>query len=1131
MRGNALLSEEDDGGSDALFAEQADTDRALRQLFGTAIADRYVDFCRLCSGRLPLRVSRPLAGHALRELDSLIRSVLAAPMEALPQEDEHQAKKRAAALNALKDMEFDEATLQRTERALKPQLNHRTQIEKIVKQLGLAPDGDIAKLWFELTRVVEFAHQRSFHERLEADAAFRVEFALKVDTVIRAVVTQLQDRYTALTRRAKEIAKLRPAQGVKLFRREIPGALPLLRYFYDNLSEDWLPLLEKEGLLGEPLPDEQLADVSQLRAWPAGQFLVRMASSTNEETRAIVARALRAVASSTHSDVQRAGLDAVAVLPVPEAAAMVDVVEGWLTPEFAPMSASPHALLKRLSEGGEMAAALRVTAALFRVSRRDGEVTSFFDPTMYDHYLLAAVGSLEKAGPLQALPQFCDALMEASRLDRSLQGIREEDYSYYTVPSLEPSPTDGGDVLSALVRAIVRFADAAIKMDPAHVRRVIDILGNYSPKIFRRIALHALASATQAAPDLAEACLTDQALIDADWCRQEYGKLARSWFGRLPAARQTEILAFIDSVGSDRIEVWHAEFEAYYKRKAGPEDDRRHREATFRDIVWEWQEVLPPDRRAGLEKTVAEQGGRDSWMERHFPKEPLTLTRATMQQQPVDDTVAHLVAWKPSDAQARTVPGLAFELQESVAGSPQIFSAGAPKFAALRPVFIRHFLDGLRQPAANGLELDWASIFDLLDTVIARATLESGAASAPGDDGDWSWTVRSAIDVLASSFGRGAGGMPFAHGERARGLVLALYQPASRLSVREDESRYDRKHRYLAAYGSLRGGAVDLCMQFIFWQSKDKESVIGRSEREAIANSRDLRGIFEGELEDRSPAGWIPRAVLGRYLNWLCILGEAWLKEQLDALFPADKPELADAAWLGYIEHSWPTGPLLDRLRPYYVRHLEFLGKTDAPPGFAETGNRLTDYLMLHFLYEQLPDDLLDLFLRSSSAEMRRQAMGYMGRQMVAGANYRLRAMAYFEQRLDSAIKADDLEPYRRELGAISLLFRIDVDRVWLLDQLSKMLNAGFEPTDPFSVVDNLSKLLPEHVDAIVSVTNALVRQPKASGWLFAAQDHGLRQILTEGRKSAKPGTPGLVNNIVNYLSSRGNTSFLNLIE
>jgi hypothetical protein len=45
---------------------------------------------------------------------------------------------------------------------------------------------------------------------------------------------------------------------------------------------------------------------------------------------------------------------------------------------------------------------------------------------MYDYYLMTAVGSLEKAGPLQALPQFCDALIEASRLDPHLEGMREE---------------------------------------------------------------------------------------------------------------------------------------------------------------------------------------------------------------------------------------------------------------------------------------------------------------------------------------------------------------------------------------------------------------------------------------------------------------------------------------------------------------------------------------------------------------------------------------------------------------------------------------------------------------------------------------------------------------------------------
>ena len=65
-----------------LSPEQADTNRLIEQLLGTAVAYRHIDFCRLASGALPLIVSRPLAGHALRELDSLVRSVLVTPMEA-----------------------------------------------------------------------------------------------------------------------------------------------------------------------------------------------------------------------------------------------------------------------------------------------------------------------------------------------------------------------------------------------------------------------------------------------------------------------------------------------------------------------------------------------------------------------------------------------------------------------------------------------------------------------------------------------------------------------------------------------------------------------------------------------------------------------------------------------------------------------------------------------------------------------------------------------------------------------------------------------------------------------------------------------------------------------------------------
>ena len=49
-------AEQDNADPFGLSEEQADTDRLLRQLLGTVIADRYADFCRLSSGRLPLTV-------------------------------------------------------------------------------------------------------------------------------------------------------------------------------------------------------------------------------------------------------------------------------------------------------------------------------------------------------------------------------------------------------------------------------------------------------------------------------------------------------------------------------------------------------------------------------------------------------------------------------------------------------------------------------------------------------------------------------------------------------------------------------------------------------------------------------------------------------------------------------------------------------------------------------------------------------------------------------------------------------------------------------------------------------------------------------------------------------------------
>jgi hypothetical protein len=80
-----------------LTDEQRNTTALIRQLLGQRIADRYVDFCRLSAGAFPLRVSLPVAAHALRELESILRDMLEVPMDVSIAPSSEEAAKRQEA--------------------------------------------------------------------------------------------------------------------------------------------------------------------------------------------------------------------------------------------------------------------------------------------------------------------------------------------------------------------------------------------------------------------------------------------------------------------------------------------------------------------------------------------------------------------------------------------------------------------------------------------------------------------------------------------------------------------------------------------------------------------------------------------------------------------------------------------------------------------------------------------------------------------------------------------------------------------------------------------------------------------------------------------------------------------------
>jgi hypothetical protein len=78
--------------------------------------DVYVDFCRLAAGAFALNVSRPMAAHALRELDSMLRGALEVPMEARAPETAEDTEKIAEARKQLRVLGFSGFQVRHIER-------------------------------------------------------------------------------------------------------------------------------------------------------------------------------------------------------------------------------------------------------------------------------------------------------------------------------------------------------------------------------------------------------------------------------------------------------------------------------------------------------------------------------------------------------------------------------------------------------------------------------------------------------------------------------------------------------------------------------------------------------------------------------------------------------------------------------------------------------------------------------------------------------------------------------------------------------------------------------------------------------------------------------------------------------
>jgi hypothetical protein len=141
----------------------------------------------------------------------------------------------------------------------------------------------------------------------------------------------------------------------------------------------------------------------------------------------------------------------------------------------------------------------------------------------------------------------------------------------------------------------------------------------------------------------------------------------------------------------------------------------------------------------------------------------------------------------------------------------------------------------------------------------------------------------------------------------------------------------------------------------------------------------------------------------------------------------------------------------------------------------------------------------------------------------------RARALGYWERRLDKAIQSEEPESYTIELGNFSQwCAQGNLDDLWLCEQLGRMLSAGFAPSNAFSVVEWLKGIAPRNIDLAIELLAKLLRHPSVDQWAYITRD-SIRELLREGGTRGTSHTVDLVDEVVSFLASVGETSYLDL--
>jgi hypothetical protein len=599
----------------------------------------------------------------------------------------------------------------------------------------------------------------------------------------------------------------------------------------------------------------------------------------------------------------------------------------------------------------------------------------------------------------------------------------------------------------------------------------------------------------------------------------------------LPEVDRTRILGWIK--GGPRI----------MPKEYTPDDERSLRESwALQRLSW-LRDFLNPEDRTTLAKLEGAHGASDESSEfSGFISGPYwgptsVKTEDELRGMTIPDLVGFLRDWQPSGERsfggfAPTREGVARTLQPVVKARAQEFAACVEAFIGLDATFVRVVIAGFEDAVKEHVVIDWQPVLRLCKWAVEQPRMIPGRDRKGFDnDPDWSWTWAAIARLLRVAFGANdEAQIPLT----LRGEVWEILRPITDDPDPDVSRESEENDPYSTAINSTRGVAMEALVAYALMWVRGRYFL-----PDGVAGFEDMPEVEEVLNRHLDPAidpSRAIRAVYGESLYRLYRMNRAWVESHTDALFPADRPDLADAVLRAYLAWGRVATPELNALiTPQLARTIASFPEAptdDEKKVPAYVGN-IADRLMAMYLYGEIatvPGSLLAEVFARADEKTRAHTILNVPRivdqatdtEKVAMAS---RAVAFWEWRVTTSTDTD--------LRGFASWMQSEVfDSSWRLAQLATVVERAGTIDMDFQVVETLAGLAREYPGEALRCARRLVGARIDGMRLHGLMYRGrLQRIIRTALRSGDPIVKKDARSLGNELVARGFDQFRDVLD